>query len=138
MYKCLTKIKFGLTLCLSMYFFLFQAPLSSQVLTVLLPPCLLMAHLYCHRKVPHRVIPWQCPCILLVLCLYAISVVPVIRQLMGIPRQVWYVDDAAAGGSLLQLRDWWSDHELLSFSHYFGHHVNTAKTWLVVKEECWL
>ena len=69
MYKCLTKIKFGLTLCLSMYFFLFQAPLSSQVLTVLLPPCLLMAHLYCHRKVPHRVIPWQCSCMLLVLCL---------------------------------------------------------------------
>ena len=28
MYKCLTKIKFGLTLCLSMYFFLFQALVS--------------------------------------------------------------------------------------------------------------
>ena len=28
---------------------------------------------------------------------------------MGIARQVWYADDAAAGGSLLQLRDWWSE-----------------------------
>ena len=38
--------------------------------------------------------------------MYAIGVVPVIRQLMGIARRVWYADDAAAGGSLLQLRDW--------------------------------
>ena len=65
--------------------------------------------------------------------MYAISVVPVIRQLMGLARQVWYADDAAAGGSLLQLKDWWSG--LLSFSRHFGYHVNAAKTWLVVKEE---
>ena len=37
--------------------------------------------------------------------MYAISVVPVIQQLMGMARQVWYADDAAAGGSLLQLKD---------------------------------
>ena len=65
--------------------------------------------------------------------MYAISVVPVIRQLMGMARQVWYADDAAAGGSLLQLKDWWSG--LLSFSRHFGYHVNAAKTWQVVKEE---
>ena len=65
--------------------------------------------------------------------MYAINVVPVIRQLMGMARQVWYADDAAAGGSLLQLKDWWSG--LLSFSRHFGYHVNAAKTWLVVKEE---
>ena len=64
-----------------------------------------------------------------VMPMYAISVVPV---LMGITRQVWYADDAAAGDSLLQLRDWWS--ELLSFGRHFGYHVNVAETWLVVKE----
>ena len=63
--------------------------------------------------------------------MYAISVVPVIRQLMGMARQVWYADDVAAGGSLLQLKDWWSG--LLSFGRHFGYHVNAAKTWLVVK-----
>ena len=66
--------------------------------------------------------------------MYAISIVPVIQQLKGLARQVWYADDAAAGGSLLQLRDWWSG--LLSFAPHFGYHVNVAKTWLVVKEEC--
>ena len=65
--------------------------------------------------------------------MYAISVVPVIRQLMGMAKQVWYADDAAAGGSLLQLKDWWSG--LLSFGRHFGYHVNAVKTWLVVKEE---
>ena len=75
--------------------------------------CLLIFYL---RKVPHRVIPWQCLCML---CL---------------ARQVWYADDAAASGSLLQLRDWWSG--LLSFGHHFGYHVNASKTWFVVKEDC--
>ena len=65
--------------------------------------------------------------------MYAIGIIPVIQQLKGLARQVWYADDAAAGGSLLQLRDWWS--ELLSFGHHFGYHVNAAKTWLVVKQE---
>ena len=52
---------------------------------------------------------------------------------MGMARQVWYADDAAAGSSLLQLKDWWSG--LLSFGRHFGYHVNIAKTWLVVKKE---
>ena len=64
--------------------------------------------------------------------MYAISITPVIRQLMGLTRQVWYADDAAAGGGLLHLRDWWSG--LLSFGRHFGYHVNAAKTWLVVKQ----
>ena len=50
--------------------------------------------------------------------MYAISVAPIIRQLTGTARQVWYADDAAAGGSLLWLKDWWS--ELLSFSRHFA------------------
>ena len=36
MYKCLTKIKFGLTLCLSIYFFLFQALIFRQNVFVIL------------------------------------------------------------------------------------------------------
>ena len=39
---------------------------------------------------------------------YAIGIIPVIRQLTGLARHVWYADDAAAGGSLLHLKDWWS------------------------------
>jgi len=35
--------------------------------------------------------------------MYAISLVPLIRQLSGLSYQVWYADDAAAGGKLLQL-----------------------------------
>ena len=54
--------------------------------------------------------------------MYAIGVIPVIQQLKSLAQQVWYADDAAAGGSLLQLKDWWS--ELLSFGRY---HVNAAK-----------
>ena len=58
--------------------------------------------------------------------MYAISIIPVIRQLMGLARQVWYADDAATRDGLLHLRDCWSG--LLSFGHHFGYHVNAAKT----------
>ena len=65
--------------------------------------------------------------------MYAISIIPVIWQLMGLARQVWYADDAAAGGGLLHLRDWWSG--LLSFGRHFGYHVNVAKT---LSRDTWL
>ena len=65
--------------------------------------------------------------------MFAIDIIPVIHQLMGLARQVWYVDDAAAGGSLLHHKDWW--FELLSFVRHSGYHVNAAKTWLVVKQQ---
>ena len=45
--------------------------------------------------------------------------------------QVWFADDATAGGTLLGLRDWWSGLQDLG-SHY-GYYPNAAKTWLIVK-----
>ena len=52
---------------------------------------------------------------------------------MGLARQVWYADDAAVGGSLLQFHDWWT--ELLSIGRQFGYYVNVSKSWLVVKQD---
>ena len=39
--------------------------------------------------------------------MFAIGVVPLIRHLYSTARQVWYADDSAAAGSLLELRRWW-------------------------------
>ena len=64
--------------------------------------------------------------------MYAISLVPVIQHLRDIAKQVWYVDDAAAGGRLCQLKNWWD--KLCSFGRPFGYNVNATKNWLVVKE----
>ena len=46
---------------------------------------------------------------------------------------VLYADDAAAGGNLLQIKDWWS--EVLSFCRHFGHLFNPALTWLAATQE---
>ena len=43
--------------------------------------------------------------------------------------QICYTDDAAAGGSLVQLRTWWN--ELTEKSPVSGYHVNNVKSWLV-------
>jgi len=52
---------------------------------------------------------------------------------MGIAKQIWYAYDAAAGGHLCQLKNWWD--KLCSFGCPFGYNVNATKSWLVVKEE---
>ena len=65
--------------------------------------------------------------------MYAISLGPLIRHLSGLAHQVWYAHDAAAGGSILQLREWWSCLE--SAGRHLGYFTNAKKTWLVVKQE---
>ena len=38
---------------------------------------------------------------------YSLAVIPLIRRLNGICRQVWYADDSAAIGKITQVREWW-------------------------------
>ena len=56
--------------------------------------------------------------------------VKVLARLRGIAKQV-YVDDAAAGVTLLTM-EWWN--ELSTFGGSFQCNFNTAMSWLVVKE----
>ena len=69
----------------------------------------------------------------LAMAMYAISTIPLIRSLKtDTVTQVWYANDASAGGSLLKLRHWWD--KLTSFGPDFGYLPNASKSWLVVKE----
>ena len=68
----------------------------------------------------------------LAMSMYALGILPLIQKLKG-TQQVWFADDAAAGGSLENLKEWWS--RLLKLGQTYGYHPSPAKTWLVVKEE---
>ena len=76
---------------------------------------------------------WPCECTtkrdLLAMPIYVIILVPLIRQLSSLAHQVWYADDAAAGGSILQLQEWWSC--LSTVVHHLGYFKNARKTWLI-------
>ncbi len=66
---------------------------------------------------------------------YACSVSPLTRNVAEIqdpPKQVWYADDAAAGGKLNQLRKWWT--HLCKEGPWYGYHPEPTKTVLIVKE----
>ena len=39
--------------------------------------------------------------------MYALATVPLIKKLPGNYKQVWYADDAAAVGKIVDLRDCW-------------------------------
>ena len=67
--------------------------------------------------------------------LYALSTVPLIRELSTQSRakQVWYADDSAAVGAVSDIKQWWDS--LLVHGPSYGYHVNNSKTWLVVKPE---
>ena len=80
-----------------------------------------------------------CP---LSMAMYALSVVPLINKCQSVlpkddlPRavQVWYADDAAAGGSLKSLRKFWDT--LVQYGPAYGYFPKPSKTFLVVKLEC--
>jgi len=43
----------------------------------------------------------------LAMAMYAIGTLPLIHKLQGNVTQVWYADDASAGGTTSDLRVWW-------------------------------
>jgi len=67
------------------------------------------------------------------MAMYAISTMPLIQHLNHSVQQVWYADDATAGGELYPLLNWWN--KLNETGHLYGYFVNPTKTWLIVKEE---
>ena len=65
--------------------------------------------------------------------MYAIGVLPLIRKLNHLAHQLWFADDASAGGHLTNLLAWWE--KLNELGPAFGYYPNASKTWLVVKDE---
>ena len=69
----------------------------------------------------------------LAMSMYGIAILPLIKRLNNLCKQLWFADDAAAGGEINHLSEWWS--KLKSLGPAFGYHPNPSKTWLLVKEE---
>ena len=61
----------------------------------------------------------------LAMAMYAIGILPLIHQLSQSVQQVWYADDASAGGSLHHLQGWWN--QLIRLGQEYGYHANAAK-----------
>ena len=66
------------------------------------------------------------------MAMFALGIAPLIKELQGI-HQIWFADDAAAGGSLDELHHWWT--KLIEIGPRYGYYPNPGKTWLLVKEE---
>ena len=66
--------------------------------------------------------------------MYAIGTLPLVHQLHSDDtKQVWFADDATAGGRVHQLHDWWT--KLCKLGPSFGYFANPGKTWLIVKDD---
>ena len=65
--------------------------------------------------------------------MYVLGILPLIKDLDNIFKQVWYADEAAACGKLFQLKKWWERIILLGLA--YGFNANSSKTWLVVKPQ---
>ena len=70
----------------------------------------------------------------LAMSMYAIAIMPLIRKLDAFSSvtQVWFADDATAGGKLEKA--WW-EMLLDGTRPDFGYHPNATKSWLIMKEE---
>ena len=60
--------------------------------------------------------------------MYALATIPLIKKLHGnyMYKQVWYADDAAAVGRIVDLRDWWD--RISTSGPGFGYFPNASKT----------
>ena len=65
--------------------------------------------------------------------MYALGILPLIRKLDHLAKQVWFADDTTAGGKLKQLCEWWD--EIVSVGPSYGYFANPKKTWLIVKPD---
>ena len=61
------------------------------------------------------------------MAMYAIATIPLIHRLSEAApvKQVWFVDNATAGGQIQQLKQWWD--RLVKMVPDFGYFVNGAK-----------
>ena len=65
---------------------------------------------------------------------FSLASVPLIRAVaVETTTQIWFADDAAAGGRLQLLREWWE--KLNHFGPIYGYFPNAMKTYLIVKPE---
>ena len=71
----------------------------------------------------------------LAMAMYSLGVTPLITHTSQVnsTRQVWYADDSTACGSIKDIRDWWT--VLVDTGPQYGYYSNSAKTWLLVKED---
>ena len=65
--------------------------------------------------------------------MYGLATIPIIRKLDSICEQIWYADDSAAIGTVVQLLDWWT--KLTEVGLAFGYFPNPVKAWLVTKQD---
>jgi hypothetical protein len=69
--------------------------------------------------------------------MYACSLMPLIEDLRQSVnedlKQVFYADDAASGGKLKNILEWWNNIKTLG--PIYGYHPKPSKTWLIVKPE---
>ena len=69
----------------------------------------------------------------LAMAMYAMGIAPLIEELRGITKQLWFADDAQAVGQLQHLRIWWD--RLLELGPKYGYFPKASKTKLVVKDD---
>lgn len=61
--------------------------------------------------------------------MYTVGILPLINCLNQLTIQVWYADDATAGGKLGFMQNWWNN--LWQIGPEYGYSVNPVKTWLL-------
>ena len=59
--------------------------------------------------------------------------VPLVNQLHGICKQVWFADDGTGADKVDALRKWWD--MLVEKGPAYGYFPKPTKTWLIVKED---
>ena len=65
------------------------------------------------------------------MAMYALAIAPLMKKCANESTQIWYVDDAAAGGSIYAISSWWK--KLVENGPQFGYFPKASKPSVIVK-----
>jgi hypothetical protein len=69
----------------------------------------------------------------LAMAMYALAVAPLMKKCASEATEVWFADDASAGGSIIDTFTWWE--KLIKYGPQFGYFPKACKSFVVVKRD---
>ena len=70
----------------------------------------------------------------LAMAMFVMASIPLVHKVASAcSTQTWFADDAASGGELRHIRDWWD--KLSTNGPKYGYYPNAVKTYLLAKRE---
>lgn len=69
----------------------------------------------------------------LAMAMYALAIAPLVKKCANVSTQIWFANDASAGGTVNDIRSWWE--RLVEYGPQYGYFPKASKSAVIVKKD---